>query len=213
MIPDLVIFDCDGVIVDSEGPTCDVIAANLTRHGMPLDRSGVHDLFVGQTLHDIRDLGRARGLELSDTWIDDLYAEMFDVLHDGVALADGFIDLIDALEAQGTRIAIASNGADAKMRVTLGPHGLYDRLDGRLYSGHTMAGKPAPDMLFAAIEQANARPDRTYMIDDNPAGFGSAKAAGTGFYGYSEFGGEERLKPLGVDIVYSMAELHAKFIK
>jgi HAD superfamily hydrolase (TIGR01509 family) len=213
MIPDLVIFDCDGVIVDSEGPTCDAIAKNLTSYGFPLDRDGVHDLFVGQTLHDIHRAGRERGLGLPDNWVSELYLEMFELLGRGVPLSKGVVELFDALEAQGTRIAIASNGAIDKMRVTLSPHGLFDRLSDRMYSGHVHEPKPKAGMLIAAMTQANAAPERTFMIDDSAAGAGAAAAAGTHFIGYSEHGGAEKLAPLGVEIAYSMAELRAKLIK
>lgn len=213
MIPDLVIFDCDGVIVDSEGPTCDAIAKNLTGFGFPLDKAGVHELFVGQTLHDIHRAGRERGLALPDNWVSDLYAEMFEVLGQGVPLSDGVIDLFDALEAQGTRIAIASNGAIDKMRVTLSPYGLFDRLKDRMYSGHFQEPKPKAGMLVAAMKQANALPERTFMIDDSTAGAGAAVAAGTQFIGYSEHGGADKLEPLGVDIAYSMADLRARLVK
>ena len=213
MIPDLVIFDCDGVIVDSEGPTCDAIAKNLTSYGFPLDRDGVHDLFVGQTLHDIHRAGRKRGLGLPDNWVSELYLEMFEMLGRGVPLSKGVVELFDALEAQGTRIAIASNGAIDKMRVTLSPHGLFDRLSDRMYSGHFQEPKPKAGMLVAAMKQANALPERTFMIDDSTAGAGAAVAAGTQFIGYSEHGGAEKLEPLKVDIAYSMADLRARLVK
>ena len=212
MKPDLVIFDCDGVIVDSEGPTCEAIAANLSRYGMALKPEGVHELFMGRTLHDIQASEEAKNLNLPDNWVDELYAEMFEILK-GAPLSDGVIDLFDALENQGTAIAIASNGAMDKMKVTLGPSGLYDRLKDRMYSGHTHAPKPQAGMLVAAMEQAGARPEHTVMIDDSTAGAGAAQAAGTQFYGYSEHSPDSVLKPLGVDIVYSMAELKQKLVK
>uniref|UniRef100_UPI0025C4A4FF HAD-IA family hydrolase n=1 Tax=Marivivens sp. TaxID=1978374 RepID=UPI0025C4A4FF len=108
--------------------------------------------------------------------------------------------------------AIASNGAIDKMRVTLTPYGLFDRLKDRMYSGHVQVPKPNAGMLIAAMKQANASPKRTFMIDDSTAGAGAAVAAGTHFIGYSEHGGAEKLKPLGVDIAYSMADLRARLV-
>ncbi len=214
MTPDLVIFDCDGVIVDSEGPTCAVIAKHLREYGMEIQAEDVHELFVGQTIHEIHRTGRLKNLDLPDDWSAQVYEEMFEVLAEGVPLSAGVVELFDALEAQGTRIAIASNGAIEKMQHTLGPHGLFDRFaDGRMFSGHTSgAPKPQPGMLQMAMEQAKAAPARTFMIDDSVAGEGAARNAGTRFYGYNEHGGRELLEPTGAEIVMSMQELHDRLV-
>ncbi len=213
MKPALVIFDCDGVIVDSEGQTCIAIANSLTRYGMTITADQIHDQFLGGTLFDIRDRARADGFDLPDDWVREVYAEMFDLLDQGVALSSGVVDLFDALEAQGTKIAIASNGAMDKMRHTLGPHGLFDRFDGWIWSGHTSKSpKPEPGMLISAMQKAGATPETTVMIDDSPAGAGAAEAAGTRFYGYSEHTPAEKLAQTGAEIVRSMAELKTRLI-
>ena len=71
MTPKLVIFDCDGVLVDSEGPMAEVLAANLTRHGLPVSPGDVHRLFVGGTLDSVGERARALGARLPETWVAD----------------------------------------------------------------------------------------------------------------------------------------------
>lgn len=168
---------------------------------------------MGGTLQQVMAKGRAKGADLPDNWITEVYDEMYALLEQGVPLSAGVVDLFDALEAQGTRIAIASNGAMTKMRTTLGPYGLFDRFDGRIYSGHVDEPKPGGGMLVKAMAQANAAPERTFMIDDSPAGAGAAQSANTRFFGYVEHGNRKKMEPLGVDLVGSMAELSKHLIK
>ncbi|MCB2151360.1 MAG: HAD family phosphatase, partial [Rhodobacteraceae bacterium] len=80
MRPAAVLFDCDGVIVDSEPTTDRVIAANLTRHGLPMDPDGVRSLFRGGTMFGVADAARTRGANLGEGWVDAVYAEVFDAL-------------------------------------------------------------------------------------------------------------------------------------
>jgi beta-phosphoglucomutase-like phosphatase (HAD superfamily) len=98
---DLVVFDCDGVLVDSEPVTHTLIQANPARHGLPLAPQEVEERFLGGTLRQVGEKARAAGAELPDDWLERPYEEMHDVLRKGVPLIDGVVAFLDALDAAG----------------------------------------------------------------------------------------------------------------
>ena len=87
--PKLVIFDCDGVLVDSEGITNRVIQESLANHGLPLELEEIRRLFVGGTMQGVMTLAREMGAALSENWLDDIYSEIFAVLANEVELIPG----------------------------------------------------------------------------------------------------------------------------
>lgn len=181
MTLDLLIFDCDGVLVDSEPMTDAVISANLTRHGLAVSPGDVHRLFVGGTMDSLMGEARRLGAALPDDWADEIYGEVFAVLEDGAPVMPGLMPLLDALEAAGVATAIASNGPPQKMRRSLGPSGLWDRFEGRIYSAHTHPpGKPDPHMIQEAMERFGSR---AVFIDDTPKGAEAGVRAGIPTYG------------------------------
>ncbi len=192
MTPKLVIFDCDGVLVDTEPTTDKVLAENLTSHGLPIAPSEVHRLFAGGTMQGVIETARKKGANLPDDWLDHIYAEVFDALREGVPVIPGVMDLLDQLERQGIAVAVASNGPMQKMRISLGPSGLWQRLQGRIYSREDHAPKPKPDMLLHAMRMAGVTPAQTVMIDDMPAGWNAARAAGVRALAYVADGGLSR---------------------
>lgn len=190
----LVVFDCDGVLVDSEPPVNRVLAENLTAHGLPITAEDTHALFVGGTMQSAMDEARRLGATLSDHWLDEIFGLIFDELRRGVPVFDGVHDLLDDLHRAGVATAIASNGPPAKMQITLGPSGLWDRFQGRIYSAHTHPpAKPAPDMLLCAARDAGVAPEQAIMIDDNPSGLTAARAARMRAVGFAPNGGAARL--------------------
>ncbi len=205
---DLVIFDCDGVIVDSEGLLNEIVAKSLTDHGLPISAEECHRRFVGGTMYILRDRAIEAGAKLPENWVNEIYAEIFERLRQGVDVSKGFVELIDNLEEHGVKIAVASNGPMDKMRASLGPSGLFDRLDGRIFSAHDHnTAKPEPKLLELAAQAAGVAIERAVMVDDSPAGVGAARAAGMRFIGYAEHGNEDKLTEEGADVVYSMLEL------
>lgn len=178
MTPKLVIFDCDGVLVDTEPVTDRVLSANLSSHGLHISQSDVHELFAGGTMQGAMIAARARGAVLPDDWLDEIYAQVFDALRAGVPVIPGVLELLDVLEREGIATAIASNGPMAKMDISLGPSGLLNWFAGRIYSGHDYKPKPQPDMLLHAMKVAGVTPAQTVMIDDTAAGWKAARAAG-----------------------------------
>lgn len=197
MRPDLVIFDCDGVLVDSEPVTDAVIAANLTRHGLPLGPADVHTLFVGGTVYSVAEEASARGASLPADWPDEIYAEIYAALADGVPPLPGLMPLLDALDAAGIAIAIASNGPRRKMEITLTPSGLWQRFAPNIHSAHDEhRPKPDPHMLLKAVREAGSVPEHAVFIDDSITGVSAGIAAGIRTLGFDPEGGRRFPEPV-----------------
>jgi len=203
----LVIFDCDGVLVETESITDRVLSQYFTAHGAPLPVELVSQLFVGGTMESAGAEAIRRGATLPANWLDEIYDAMFSEMAKGVHVFDGLFDLIDALDSQGIARAIASNGPLSKMKVSLTPSGLWQRFEGRIFSRQFSAPKPAPDMLLAACAQAGISPADAIMIDDTPIGIRAAKAAGTGAIGFAEASDASALEATGVQVARSMHEV------
>ena len=204
MKTDLVIFDCDGVLVDSEPVTDRVMAANLTRHGWPVSPEEVGALFLGGTIQSAGDEARRRGARLPDDWTDEAYAEIFAALRQGVDVMPGVFELIDRLEAAGIALAVASNGPLAKMEITLTPSGLWQRFAGRIYSGHDHGPKPRPDMIWRILADADVPRAAAVLIDDSAPGCLSARNAGIRCLGYAPHGDGAALRAVGATPIRSL---------
>ena len=207
MTPKLVIFDCDGVLVDTEPMTDRILSENLTRYGLPITPQEVHLLFAGGTMEAVGVEATRRGAKLPDNWLDDIYAEVFAGLRKGTPVVAGVLDLIHALDRAGIKRAIASNGPVPKMEISLTPSGLFDLFDGRIYSGHNHGPKPKPDMLLQIAKDMGVTPQDAVMIDDMPAGFLAAKAAGMPCFGYVAEGDPARIGDTGATPVTHMAHI------
>ncbi|WP_394180462.1 HAD family hydrolase [Yoonia maritima] len=207
MTPKLVIFDCDGVLVDTEPMTDRILSANLTRYGQPITPQEVHLLFAGGTMEAVGVEATRRGAKLPDNWLDDIYAEVFAGLRKGTPVVAGVLDLIHALDRAGIKRAIASNGPIPKMEISLTPSGLFDLFDGRIYSGHDHGPKPKPDMLLQIVKDMGVTPQDAVMIDDMPAGFLAAKAAGMPCFGYVAEGDAARIGDTGATPVTHMDQV------
>ncbi|MDX3973516.1 HAD family hydrolase [Shinella sp.] len=185
---DLVIFDCDGVLVDSERATSDAIAFSLTRFGHDIDGAGVLARYLGRTLPQIEADARARGYELPEGWCGICETEMFDRLSREATVETDTLRLISSLGRRDVQVGIASNGANAKMKLTLGPSGIWHRFRSMILSGQdTGYPKPSPVMLQTLMERVGVRPQNTVMIDDSELGRRAADAAGCHFIGYRQF--------------------------
>lgn len=203
--PALVIFDCDGVLVDSETATSRVVAANLTRHGLALTPARCFDLFVGGTMRGMADRARGMGAALPEDWIDLIYAEIYAELRRGVAVIAGIPALLDRLEAEGIGYCVASNGSTAKMDITLGQTGLAPRFAGRRWSAHELGvAKPDPGLFLHAAAAMGARSDDCVVIEDSVSGVVAARRAGMRCLGYVPDGHPDRLSAEGATIIAHM---------
>lgn len=203
----LVIFDCDGVLVDSEPMTLKLIAQSLTQHGLSMTAGEVAAKFTGGALKDLGAAAKVMGADIPDDWVALTYQAMFAELRKGVDVIDGILPLLDKLDQAGIATAIASNGPVDKMRITLTPSGLWQRFDGRIYSAHEHAAKPSPDMLLKACAQASVRVDEAVMIDDSTAGCSSAQAANMRCFGFDAHGDGAHLAAVGATPVRHIDEI------
>jgi HAD superfamily hydrolase (TIGR01509 family) len=207
MTPKAVIFDCDGVVVDSEPMLFDMLAEDLARHGLPLPVETLNARFLGLTLQGLRDKANAAGASLLDDWCDDFYMRLYAKLKRGVPLVPGILTVLEALDNAGIPYAMGSNGSAEKMQITLGQHGLIPRFRG-LFSGQTLGKpKPAPDLFLHAAVALNTAPADCIVIEDSPTGAQAARAAGMRCMGYAPHGNAAALTDAGAIIFSDMKDL------
>jgi HAD superfamily hydrolase (TIGR01509 family) len=200
----LVIFDCDGVLVDTERLSVSVDTRVLAHLGLPMSRDEVVERFVGRSesywrAEIERELGRevaAREFEAFDPWYREAFeAELQPIEH--------IVELLNALDAAGIPTCVASSGSHERMRFTLGHTGLYDRFAGRIFSATEVAeGKPSPLLFLHAAEQMETRPGQCLVVEDSRFGVQAAAAAGMPVVGYSgSVTPAETLRAAGADYV------------
>lgn len=194
--PDLVIFDCDGVLVDSEPITTRVLRDDLSRHGLDLQESQIEALFVGGTMPGVMRTARDMGAVLPNDWLDLVYRSIFAALEAECLAVPGIVEVLDALDAAGIPYAIGSNGPSAKMDITLRRTNLWERFEGRIYSAHDcIASKPAPDVYLKAAALAGIDPAQCVVVEDSATGARAGQAAGMTVYGFARGGPRETLAP------------------
>ncbi|QXT39783.1 HAD family hydrolase [Gymnodinialimonas ceratoperidinii] len=212
MIPDLVIFDCDGVLVDSEPISNQTIADALSEMGVSCTLEETMAAFVGKSMAQVAEGVRAMGAELpgSDAdWIDSIYAQTYARLRAGVDPIPGVTAVLDALDAAGVPYCVASNGSDEKMDITLGATGMAERFRGKRFSAQTLGvSKPDPDLFFIAAQYMSTVPGRAVVIEDSASGALGAQRAGMRCFGYAPTDGAA-LEAVGAEIFRSMDQLPA----
>jgi HAD superfamily hydrolase (TIGR01509 family) len=184
---DLVIFDCDGVLVDSEVISCRAHAEVLSRHGYSITADQVLDRFLGVSDREARLTIEAElGRDLPDNFETQVKQATLQ-FYAGDLRAISFIG--EAIEAIGLPKCVASSGTPEKIRHGLTCAGLYDRLAPNIFSASQVKrGKPAPDLFLFAAAQMQAASARCLVIEDSVPGITGALAAGMtvlGFHGGS----------------------------
>jgi HAD superfamily hydrolase (TIGR01509 family) len=209
---ELVIFDCDGVLVDSERLIVKVEAQICQERGWDLTEEDVIHEFVGLSDDAMRArLSELVGEELPAGW-DAEYTDRYrEALARDLDAVPGVAEAVDAIEQAGLATCVASSGSHEKMGLTLGKTGLLDRFAGRIYSAtdpEVARGKPAPDLFLHAAERMGVDPSRCAVVEDSPFGLAAAVAAGMAPFGFA--GGvvpADRLAGDGITLFDSMAEL------
>ncbi len=202
---DLVIFDCDGVLVDSERIANREFALLLKEIGLDFTLPQMFETFVGNTMarcvEIITDrLGHAPPANLLDRY----HAMIRVALEREIEPVAGVVELLDALDAAGIPYAVASNGEHSKMQTTLGATGLLARFEGCRFSATDVArAKPAPDVFLHAAKVMGVSPTRCVVIEDSPLGVQGACAAGMMVIGYADLMPAERLRGAGASLVVS----------
>jgi HAD superfamily hydrolase (TIGR01509 family) len=207
---ELVIFDCDGVLVDSERLSIRLDVVYLDRLGWPMEEAEVIERWVGKSDADMRaeielHLGRPIPPDLDEEF-DALYRETFE--RELIAV-DGVVEALDALAARGALLCVASSGEHDKIRRSLALTNLASFFDDRIFSAQDVpGGKPAPDLFLHAAAVMGVEPDACAVIEDSVHGVAAALAARMHPFAYA--GGvtpAERLARPGVVVFAEMRRL------
>jgi HAD superfamily hydrolase (TIGR01509 family) len=210
-LPEAVLFDCDGVVVDSEGPTLSLFLQDLARYGLPLTLDAFEAEFLGATVETVARRATAKGAALPESWVADFYDRMYAMLAAGVPLVEGVTAVLDRLDRAGIPFAMGSNGSLEKMEITLGQHGLAGRFKAVLSGQAIGSPKPAPDVYLRAAKACGALPAACVVIEDSATGARAGLAAGMRVLGFAAHGPQtptaRKLTALGVPLFYRMADL------
>jgi len=187
MRPELIIFDCDGVLVDSEFVASRVVAANLSSLGWPLDAAAAMRMFVGMSILEMEPIieGRLRR-RLPEGWRQNLADELVAALSQEAELVPGAREMLERVNRLGIPWRVASNSSDEEMAVKFRRTGLEDLTAGLTFAAMRVGRpKPAPDVYLAAAADAGAAPARCLVLEDSKLGVEGAVAAGMVCYGYA----------------------------
>jgi HAD superfamily hydrolase (TIGR01509 family) len=209
--PLLVIFDCDGVLVNSEPIANEALREALATEGIELDIAEVRRRYVGLSMKSVvalieMELGRA----LRPGWLDELQAFTFARLRTLVKPIPYVREAVERIHAAGIKTCVASSGSIAKMTLTLGTTGLLPLFNPRLFSSMSLVrGKPHPDLFQWAGRTAGIVPNRTVVIEDAIPGVQAARAANMTVFGYAgdPFTDAEALKSEGATVFPDMRKL------
>jgi HAD superfamily hydrolase (TIGR01509 family) len=202
---ELVIFDCDGVLVDSERIAVRVEAEFLAELGWPLSQAEIVERFMTAEYMDEAIEARL-GSRLPGDWKDQFQRRYREAFAADLQPVDGVVEALDQITVP---TCVASSGSHQKLRLTLGHTGLYGRFQGRIFSGYEVAnGKPAPDLFLHAAARMGADPAGCAVVEDSRWGVEAAREAGMRAFGYA--GGltpPEYLEGHGTVVFEDMREL------
>lgn len=197
----LIIFDCDGVLVDSEPILAQVLIEMLGEHGVHWTREYVFSHIVGQSLEQTLHMAEA-GINraLPDDFADTFRSRSRSLLAEHVQAVPGIDTLLNRLTVP---YCVASSGRPEKMRTTLGATGLLPRFENRMFSAVQVTHpKPAPDIFLFAAENMGVAPEHCLVIEDSPAGVQAAVAAGMTVYGHAAHIPADKLRTCGAARIF-----------
>jgi HAD superfamily hydrolase (TIGR01509 family) len=179
----LVIFDCDGVLVDSELLANEVFAEYLNANGLVMPLDEVMERFIGLSLKTCAQITlEDYGVRLPDDFIPEIRRLTEIALADDVK---GLPSVREAVERLALPVCVGSSGEHSKMTLTLTTSGLFDLFEGRLFSATEVEnGKPAPDLFLYAARKMGFNPENCLVVEDSPYGIQGAVAAGMRAIGF-----------------------------
>jgi HAD superfamily hydrolase (TIGR01509 family) len=204
--PDLIIFDCDGVLVDSEVLSCRCLSQVLAGYGIHLGQDQALDLFLGRSVTAVVEHYGALGQAIPERFPSELRAGVRAAFRSALGPIQGVNSVLEGLQIPH---CVASSSDVDRVSFSLALTGLAPHFDNRLYTSQMVErGKPAPDLFLYAAEKMRTDPRRTLVIEDSVSGVAAGKAAGMtvwGFVGGSHYrsrDGEAILSRAGADRVF-----------
>lgn len=204
----LVIFDCDGVLVDSDRISLRIQAEHIGALGLSTTYEDCVRDFLGLGRRGtVRILEERHGGPLPAGWEEDLDAAVQAAFRRELKAVDGIVAAIDEIALP---TCVASSGSQKKMRLTLGITGLRRRFEGRIFSADEVErGKPAPDLFLFAAARMGAAPEDCVVVEDSPFGAAAARAAGMRALGYAPDDDGTALAREGATVFHAMSNLPA----
>jgi HAD superfamily hydrolase (TIGR01509 family) len=194
---DLIIFDCDGVLVDSEPLSIRILVAAIAAQGITIDPEAAYRDYLGRSLSSISEsLTNSHGMPLGAAALESMRGDLHALYRRELKASPGVAEALDTI---GVPFCVASSSPLERIRLSLELTGLAGRFGNRIFSSAMVAnGKPAPDLFLHAAEALDARPDRCLVIEDSPAGIAAARTAGMMVFAYTGGGhiALGRIRPL-----------------
>jgi HAD superfamily hydrolase (TIGR01509 family) len=213
--PRLVIFDCDGVLIDSESLSNRVLAQMLTEDGWPMTEEESDRRFIGLSFYDVQPIAEAHlGRSLGIDWLDRIVARVTEVMSRDAVPVPGAREALEAVTALALPWRIASNSSHTEIAAKFGRCGWADLVDGLVHSAVDAiavggAGKPAPDVFLAAAAAAGVAPEHCLVVEDSVAGATAARAAGMDCLALIRHGDGAAMRVAGAVPFASMHDLPA----
>jgi HAD superfamily hydrolase (TIGR01509 family) len=210
MRPQAVLFDCDGVLADSEALHNRIIAAEVSALGWEMDGAEAERRFIGLSWRDIPPLLEARlgpGSVPAD-FVEGVVARVLRALHEEVVPIPGALEAVRAIVAAGVPVAVASNSSRAELATKLRGLGLAETFQGRAFTYDDVARpKPAPDMYQAAAAACGADPLHCVVVEDSVTGSRAGRAAGCRVLGFAHATDAASLVAVGAEPFLDMRDL------
>jgi HAD superfamily hydrolase (TIGR01509 family) len=206
----LVIFDCDGVLVDSETISNEVLARALTAQGLPTTLAQSRRDYQGLLLAEIDSRARAKlGRPLAKDWLERYERDRTAAFRRELRAVPGVAEAIQRIEAAEVAVCVASQGKLEKTRLSLQLTKLDSLFgDEALFSAYSVPrGKPHPDLFLHAAQTMAAEPMRCAVVEDTPSGVTAAVAAGMRVLGYAADSDAAALREAGAEVFGAMKEL------
>ncbi len=206
----LVIFDCDGVLVDSEGPSNRAVAEEVTKLGWVMDEAESMRQFVGFRLEAMPPVIAARiGRDVPDGWVELMRARIIAVLAAELELMPGVAEVLAAIAKMGLPCRVASNSSMREMEAKFGRTGLLHLLERAHSADEVERGKPAPDVFLRAAAAEGIAPGACLVIEDSVPGTEAAVAAGMACLCLVPHGDGAAQKAAGGTVIRSLSEVPA----
>lgn len=203
------IFDCDGVLIESEHLASRVESEVVRDLGLELTPDEAHELFLGKTVDGVLEaIAQRAGRKPTAAWVYNWAFATAHAFHRELAIVENLRDAVEVLQARGHRMAVASQSSLARVQFSLEVTGLSPLFGNHVYvSSMVPRPKPAPDIYLHAAQALGAAPADCVVVEDSPAGAAAARAAGMSVIGYAPGRTREAMAASGATTIRSMSEL------